>query len=472
MGEAEAQTATRKRARVTIAGDAMSATLILFRPTDGDAPITLDEVREEIKNVGVMYGIDEDAVVKLVDSQEYNNPVTIAQGKRPTRGINAEFEHHFDTGHKCTPTEDPEGRIDYKDLNYIQNTEKGAVLVTKTPPTPGVPGMTVRGKEIKGPDGRDLPFKRGVNTEVSEDGLTLTATASGAIVFQYGKVSVNDLLIIKGDVDHTVGNLDCRGSVRISGDVKAGYKLTIDGDLEIGGHVEDATIEVKGNIHVQGGFFGKGDGIMKAGGDITVKYVEGQRMIAGGNIFVGGEIINGNILARNCIELKGRHSKIVGGEAKAGKEIRASVLGSGAGTQTHLFVAFNVETMRQYKHVTGELERLNADKDRVKAALYGLYKLQMAGKLPPDKEQALKQLEKFNKDLPHTLRALAEQKEKLEEKLREYNDAVIIAEKIMHTGVVAHFGIVYRQILEDHEKCRLIVDDGKIMLAEFTPGPE
>ena len=472
MAEAETKNKVRQRVRVTVTGDAMTATLILFRPAAEEPPVTMDEVMAEIDKSGVVHGIDEEAIRRVVNTEDYNNPTTIASGDRPIKGDNAKFEYHFDTSLKHTPKEDDEGRIDYRDINFIQNVDKDAILVSKIPPTDGTPGKSVTGKEIKGPSGRDIPFNKGTNTVVSDDGLKLIATASGAIVYIHGKVAVNDLTIINSDLDHTVGNIECKGSVRITGNVKAGFTLKIEGDLEVNGHVEDSTIEVKGNIIVKGGFFGKGDGVMSAGGDITIKYAEGQRITSEGSILVGGEIINCNVFAKNKILVKGKKGKIIGGEVKAGKEIRASVLGSDAGTVTHLYAAYDPELMSKYEELTGEIKRLEDDGERVKTALYGLYKLQLAGKLPPDKLEALEELKKFADDLPPTLELLNAQKQDVENKMRKFRDACVIAEKVMHTGVVAHFGPIYRENLEDHLHCRLILEGNQVLLTEYRGGED
>ena len=58
-------------------------------------------------------------------------------------------------------------------MKYIQNINKGGVLVRKTPPTDGANGKGVNGREVVAPRGRNIPFNNGENTRVSEDGLEL-----------------------------------------------------------------------------------------------------------------------------------------------------------------------------------------------------------------------------------------------------------------------------------------------------------
>ena len=463
-------TQERVRVNVTISKDSMTASIFMRKPKKEEDPISAEEILEALREAGVSYGIDEVVVRQAVTEEMFNQPVRVAVGRKPTRGAHATFEYHFDTSDTRRPKEGEDGHIDYRDISFIQNTEAGTILVTKTPPTAGEPGMSVLGKEIIGPPGRDIPFNSGANTEVAEDGLHLLAKASGAIQLTNGKVSVKDVITITGDVDHNVGNLDCKGSVHVAGHVKAGYSLKMDGDLQVDGNVEDATIEVQGSVYVKGGFFGEGNGLMKAGGDIVVKFAEGQKLIAGGDVTAGGELINCQVHARNKIRVKGKRGKIVGGDYRARKEIRACVIGSDAGTATTLTVAFDQQLMSKYSEVNKEIERLTEDRDRVKEGLYALYRLQMEGKLPKEKEAALAKLEKFQKELPGNLEALEKQKAALEAALSEFRDAKIIAEEVIHSGVRTYFGIVYRDMLEERKQCVLTLENNKVMASAWHKG--
>ncbi len=456
---------TRKRVRITISGDSMSATMVLYKPEQTDPPVTVDEVKEALAAENVIYGIDEKEIARGVEEQIYVTPIKIAGGDLPKPGVSARFDYHFDTTNQRTPKEDQDGRIDYKDINFIQNTHEGDVLVTKIPPTRGTPGKNVFGKEIQGPMGRDVPFKRGANTKVSDDGMTLIATASGAIVFQKGKVSVNDVTVIRGDVDFNVGNIDCAGSVKVSGNVKTGFTIKVDGNLEVEGNVEDSTIEVAGSVYIKGGFFGEGKGILKADNDIVVKYVEGQRLEAGGTVTVGGEIINCTVTAGDNIEVKGNRGKIIGGMVRAGKSVRASVFGSDAGTKTVVFAGYNPELIARYNETVKEITRLTEDAKRIKEALYSLYRLQMDGKLPADKKAALAKLETVQKAIPGSLEELGKQKAELEEKLKQFENANVIADTIIYPGVRVQFGVVYREFVEERERVKVTCDNGQVMVS-------
>lgn len=461
-----ASTDTKHRLKIIVAQDSMSASVMFRMPPSEDSPYTLDELMSEINKLGIVYGIDNEAIEAALENIEINKPIKIASGLIPEKGIDAKFEFHFDTSDKHRPKEGTDGHIDYHDLSFIQNTAEGFVLVTKTPPLHGKPGKNLLGKEIQGPPGRDIPFKSGSNTVVSDDGLQLMSTANGAIICQHGTVAVQDVLVIRGDVDFSVGNIDCSGSVKVGGNVKAGFNLKVAGDLEIAGNVEDATIECKGNVLIKGGFFG-GAGYIKADGSITVKFAEGQRMESGDDINIGGEIINCNLIAGKNVVISGRRGKIVGGDVKAGTEIRAAVLGSDAGTATHLMVGYDPELMEQLQRVTSEIKRLNDDQQRIKEALYALYRLQADGKLPAEKKTALDKLETFMKEIPENLKKLESRKIEIEKKFEKFSEARIIAEEIIYPGVRASFGIVYREVTEEKSRCQLTYDGSLVSISEF-----
>lgn len=459
----------KSRVALTVAKDGMSASVLVRGNIEEDPPVTAEEIHAELESGGVVFGIDHDAIQRAVEDTAFNTPITVAQGRPPERGVNTQFTYHFDTSATRRPKQADDGLIDYKDINFIQNCDQGQLLATKTLPVPGTPGMNVRGKEIKATDGKDIPFGVGQNTEVSEDGLSLTASRAGAIQFSGGKISVLDVITISGDVDHTIGNIECKGSVRVGGHIKAGYKLQIEGDLEVNGNVEDTEIRVDGNIMIKGGFFGEGGGVMIAGGDIDIKYAEGQRITAGNEIRIGGEIINCQIEAGTKVMVLGNRGKIVGGSVKAQKEIRAAILGSDAATITLLQVAYDPELLRQHREVIAEIERLKSDEERVKEALYVLYREQMDSKLTPARATALEKLEALRKDLPDNLAALDAQREKIEEALKEYASAEIICEDTLYPGVKASFGIVYLDVLDEYRECRLHMSDNHVMVSSLTP---
>ncbi len=455
--------------RIVITKDKMSAMMALGKPPQNVPPATMDDVKEELKRVGLVHGIDWDAIEQALDSEVYETPVKIATGTQPKRGRDSTFEYAFETEKQHSPEESEDGRIDYRSINFIQNVREGTALIRKTPPTDGENGKGVDGKIIPGIRGRDFPFSQGANTVVSENGLELRAATNGAIVFTRSGVSVNDVTTINGDVDMSVGNIECIGSVRVAGQIQPGFELAVGGNLEVNGNVADSTIRCEGNILVRGGCFGKGEGIIRADGDVVVKYAEGLKLHAGNDILVGEELHNCRAIAGERVLVKSKKGKIVGGEVNAGKEIRVAIAGTDAGTKTVLRVGYDADLMGRYKTTVKEVQRIERDAERVKTTMVGLYKLQMNGGLDDQKKAVLSQLEEFQKTAPGELKRLKEEQAQLEEQLAEIADASIICEKTLHAGVIAYFGMVYREFTESHQRCKLTMDDGRVVLSESRP---
>jgi uncharacterized protein (DUF342 family) len=128
--------------------------------------------------------------------------------------------------------------------------------------------------------------------------------------------------------------------------------------------------------------------------------------------------------------------------------VRVARFGNEASVVTHVH-RYDMKLMERLREVTKELERLGADEKRVKDALVSLYRLEMNGKLPPDKKEVLLRFKDFMTQLPPQKDALKAEFEQLKQKLQELAGARVIAEESVYAGTVVHFGPVYKEILED-----------------------
>jgi uncharacterized protein (DUF342 family) len=62
---------------------------------------------------------------------------------------------------------------------------------------------------------------------------------------------------------------------------------------------------------------------------------------------------------------------------------------------------------------------------------------------------------------------LTQQKTEIETALQQCSEAAIICEEIMYPGVKASFGIIYREIVEEHKRCKLSLEAGKVFISDF-----
>jgi uncharacterized protein (DUF342 family) len=457
------------RIAVAVAPTKLTATVRLSRPEEGQSVITADAIREALSSKGITFGVDTAAIESLAAQPRFDEEVVIARGQDPVTGKDARLIIKIKTVQDFTPKEDADGRIDYKDLDFVQNAVKGQVLAEKIPAAAGVAGIDVFGKPVSARNGSDIRLPAGANTVSSEDGLKLMAGTDGSISYANRQISIHELHIVGGDVCIQTGNIKHTGSLVIQGKVETGFEVFARGNIEIGKNVDDAKVVCQGNILVKGGVLGSRKGMLKADGDIHCKYVDDQMIIAGNDLYVGGELYNSVVTAKNRIIVTGSKGRIVGGKIMAGNEIRSTCLGSDAGTRTELHVGFDVELMKKYHDLTGEIKVLKDNAERVKDGLYTLYRLQLNQKLTPEQLDTLKKLEDFKNNLPAHEQELLAAKKTLEEEIQRNHSARIIAEKRVYPGVILYFGIIYKEITDIMGPSYFQITGSTITWEEYKP---
>jgi len=455
---------------VTVANNKMAA-FIRFPsdppPTEKPPPET---ILTALHNNGVKYGINEEAMLQAIQNFKLDEDIQVAWGTPPIPGENARIEVKVNLETARTPKVGEDGRVDYKNIDFLQNAAEGTVLAIKHSATLGTPGMGVDGKEVSTPRGKDISLPAGNNTYVSPDKLQLIAKTNGSIVYAAKRIHIQPMSTIPGNVSVETGNIDAIGSLRVKGDIEAGYTVKVGGDLEVDGNVIDAIIECQGNILVKGGFIGQGKGSIQAQGDVTVKYVENQAIEAQGNVTVGEEALNARICSGNEIYFKSPRGRVVGGLLSARNLVCAKSAGNDAGTTTILRVGFDSELVGRYLAAKKEIERLDEDLKRVKEGLYVLIRQQMDGELPEAKKQVLAKLQEFQKSAPGQIEELKKQQVDMKKLIDENAKAKILIEGTAQPGVKLVFGLTYLQLDRREDSRVYTVDYGKVISSPYEPG--
>lgn len=453
--------------KVSVSEDKLTAFVQI--PSDPPPSLPFDEevLYEALRDAGIVYGIDDEAVSRAATGETPDEKIPVATGTPSKTGDDAWIEFKVDLESDRTPKVGTDGRIDYKNIDFLRNAPEGAVLAVKHSRTEGVPGMNVLGKEISAMKGRDKILPIGSNTYASKDKMQLFAKTDGSIVYTGGRVNIHPISTISGNVSVETGNIDAIGSLKVCGDIDAGYIVKVGGDLEVSGNVMDATVEVGGNVMVKGGFIGQGKGRIVAQGNVTVRYVESQLIIANGDIHIGGEAMNARLMSGNAIYFKSAKSKLVGGDITARNLIWARDVGNDTGTITVARVGFDPMLMSEYNKAKREIERLETDLARVKEGLLVLIKLEMDGKLPEAKKPVLEKLRQFQSTAPEQIEAHQKKKAELEQKLKENSVAKIAIEGKAYPGAIFYFGLTYNELRRLEERRIYGIEYGKVLGSNF-----
>lgn len=452
--------------RVQVSNDAMEAYLVIEPPIgEGNWP-TKEDALKAISSEKVVYGIIDEAIDEAINKHQLK-PVLIAKGKAPVNGTDAEINYLFETGvFRKAFIEDEFGRVDYRQIQNLQNVTVGQKIVEKIPPTPGEPGMNVRGEEIKANPGKDKQIKLGKNVAWTEDNLAIVSTINGEPSLVNNKVSVHEVHEIKGDVNFQSGNINFLGSVIIRGNVESGFKIEAEGDVTIYGNVDSAEIKAGGNIFVKGGISGMDKGKVICGGDFSAKYIEHATVDCEGTITVREAIMHCQVNADQKVVCEGGKGLIVGGLIRSGEEISAKTIGSRLGTVTELEVGVKPKLKLELQELE---EQLKANKESLDKAEKAIGLLSKMPNLPDDRKEMLQNLIKTSYVLKAQINeADAKRQQLLEEILvKSKEKGRIRVKEVIYPGIRVTMGKTTIMIQDEIKYAVLVYNEGEIQIQPY-----
>ena len=374
---------------VSISDAEMKAYITVSPPGIGGCDISVETYLSFLRNNRVVFGVNEDYLREFADRPVYKEKVAIAEGLKPVNGKDAFIQYNFETDQsRIKLREGSNGRIDFKDLNIIKNVVENQPLARKIPPDQGTVGRTVTGKVIPAKNGRDIPLPVGNHVHTGDDGVTIIADINGQVVLAGGKINVEPVYTVQGDVNLKTGNIIFLGTVIINGNVEDGFSVKAAGNIEVNGTVEKAELDAEGDIIVHQGITGKNTGTVRAGRSIWARFIENSIVEAGNMVVVSDGIINSQVDAFKRIICRGKRAHIVGGRLRASEEINAKILGSPtSGTETICEVGIDPKSKMQMETLTVKKTEMEKQLEDIQRNLQTLINIKRQRKsLPEDKE--------------------------------------------------------------------------------------
>ncbi|MDT3424542.1 uncharacterized protein (DUF342 family) [Paenibacillus forsythiae] len=373
---------------ISFSEDKEIAYLEFYQRDEGFA-CSVEELGAFLQRNKVLYGIQWDIVQRFAEHPgEYlSGKVPIAMGKAPANGTDGQVQLSVSMDDKDRrPLEMEDGKVDYKELIRLSNVRKGQLIATLIPPVPGQPGMAVTGDPIPCKAGKAARFKIGKNVLVSDDESSMYAAIDGLISYtDKGKINVFPVYEVNGDVDYNTGNIDFVGTVVIRGNVLSGFTVKSEGDIRVIGGVEGAELTARGSIEISGGIIGYNKGLVSAGANVKVSFIQDGNVTAGEDIIVSQSIMHSNIRAGRSVLCNGAKGLIVGGTVQAGEKVVARTIGNTMSTATAIEVGVLPELRNEINDLRRQLRLLLENADKTKKALYLLNQLALNDSLPPDK---------------------------------------------------------------------------------------
>lgn len=454
---------------IEISKNKMFAVISFTEPRNGGRTLSKIDVIQLLNRKGVVYGIDDKSIDKIFENKKYNFKYIVAKGTEAVNGKNGELEFHFDIKQKLIkPKIAEDGTIDFKNLNLIEIVKKGQVLVTRTPPKLGSPGKDVFGKVITNVVGKDALLPQGKNVIISEDGNSLIANIDGQISYSNNKISIYATYEVPANVDNSTGNITFIGNVVVKGNVLTGFSIKAGGNIEVQGVVEGAILEAEENIILYRGMQGINRGSLKAGGNITAKYIENSVIEAGGDI-QSNAIMHSTVKAGGFINLEGRKGLLVGGVIRSGLGIDAKTIGSPMATVTDIEVGIDPNVIEKYKTLKEEVEALENEYRKAIQIVNSLVQIKNKIKqLPEDKEEMLSKYLRTEKFLKAKMETDKIEIATLETKIQDRNEGRVKAHNLIYPGVKIGIGSVLTYVREEMKYCCAVVENAEIKFNSYA----
>ena len=336
-----------------VAGDMMSASIMVFKPDDSD--ITREELIKFLNDNGIVYGINEESVNKILAGKCFYEDVNIANGTPPVHGKDGYFEYTFNPNPETKPIIMPDGTVDYNTLGKYELVYKDQLLAVYYPLTPGKNGSNIKGEILKADDAIDLPPLKLNNVDYYKDTMEYYSCSEGKVTVKDGTLKVTPVFVVDGNLEAATGNVDFRGDIVVKGNVYSNVTIKATENITINGHVEIANLIAGRDIILKNGMQGSGIGKIKCGGNLTAKFLEQTDIVVDGNINTSA-ILNCNVTAGISINVSGKMGAILGGKVCAAEQITASTLGNRVGVATKIVVGLEKDFKLAMSEIDGKIE--------------------------------------------------------------------------------------------------------------------
>lgn len=434
---------------VDTTNDEMKATITVTAPTIGGSEVSAEQIERMLTNRGIVAGINREKIDEFVDNPVYGVPCLVAEAILPKDGRDAYIAYNFETDRSKLKFKEAEnGRVDFKELNLIQNVVEGQPLAQKMLPEQGKSGKTIFGRYLEAKNGRDINLPLGKNVIVDTDGRTIVAATNGQVLLIGDKINVEPVMQIAGDVSIKTGNITFLGTVVVKGNVDDGFNVKASGNIEIYGTVGKCVLEADGDIIVSLGIMGRDEGYVRAGRSLWAKFIQNTTVDVEEFIIVADGIINSNVTSNKKILVQGKRAAIIGGHIFATEEIYTKNIGSsGGGSETIIEVGFDPRAKKRLNELLDKQASLIRELDEVELNIQTLENTKKVRRtLPHDKEENLIKLTARKEEIVAESDTMSAEIQQIQQHLR---DLKVIGKVSAMGTVFAGVKIYVRDVKDD-----------------------
>ena len=330
-----------EKLRIAISSDSMQATVEAFSQNLFQAhgfSVTQDWLKGEIARYGISEEASKPYVKGLIDAilhQEIPTGMLIAMGSKSQGGqkpyLHSSFEDAADT--EGSNTDQTINLRNTQNKSFVKSGQLIASLQYQIPPTQG---KNVFGETLAPAKDDDFSITIGDGIEERSPGRYY-ALFDGVPVIGKGSLSLAKMMVHKGDINLSTGNIIFDGPLEVIGSIDTGSWVQVSGDLTVKGSIRNAFIRCGGNLEVGAGIVTGRNGLIRAAGDIRAEFIENSKIQCGGSLIVKKAVLNCNVIAGGQIKLLDKsNSVIAGGMISCRQNLYTATLGFKNGTVTEV----------------------------------------------------------------------------------------------------------------------------------------
>lgn len=438
--------------------DEMTAWLYLAPPDQGQE-YTKDELMTYLRRKGVTQGYHSSNLSAMIKKRVYDREILVAQGREPQEGQEGWFEYLFSPEEYRAPRIREDGSVDYASMNALQNVRKGEKVAVYHYAVQGVNGYTVTGTELKAKAVRDLPPMHGKG--IQRENEAYYAQSDGKIEVKDGKIDIQNVHQISGDVDAIIGKVEFFGDVIISGNVESGVVIRAGRNIEVHGTMGGAVLFAGGDVILTRGI--QGGGKISARGNVFADFIENTTVESGGTV-QANSILNSTVMAKEKVITTGKRGAIIGGYTHGLKGIEAISAGNDVEIKTILHCGYEAQTYEKLLEVHRQEEEIREKLQKLVEAMTEALQTKKAGRTAGGMtaESKLSEWNRLKDEYFKQLDKCRQEQEKLEEVIAQGKGASIRIDGNLYRNVV--IGIHADQMLVERSTCymKYAADQGVI----------
>lgn len=409
--------------RVFFNEDKTQALLIVIPPQGDGNPVRVADVVHALKEMGVAYGINEQAIreaIQRATNQATKVQAVVAEGVLPIHGTDAKVNYRLPEQAVLHPLPLlPDGSVDYLQMDQARYIQAGELIATVVPANHGRPGRTVTfpPQTVHQRLGKEAHLRAGDNVTASNDNLRFTAERSGYVYLSADKLCVLPAQPVTGNLQEAQ---EFTSTLVLNGNLLPGAQVRVRSDVAISGQCEGATLNARGTCYLQKG-------------------AQRSEIAADGNILLRASAIDCNLSTRRKVVALSEDVQIAGGRIVAFEGVEAYTIGTPAWAPTEVVAGVDTLGDERLFEIAEELRFCESNIQKINMALRPFVSV-TAEVASPEKKEAIQRLMAQRRRLEARMKELQHEKRTISIQVNAPVRAEVVVRDVVYPGVKVTIG--------------------------------